>query len=55
MKLENQLIVTFQTSPNIIFGNNAIENVAEILNKNEVRRLLIITDKGVINSGYSIG
>jgi alcohol dehydrogenase len=45
--------ITFHTSPNIIFGANSLQEITEILNKQEANRILVITDKGIVNSGLS--
>jgi len=41
----------FRTTPNILMGTKAIQNVGEEALKLGARRVLIITDKGVLGAG----
>lgn len=45
--MKNELI-TFRTAGSVLFGNNAIEQVADIIGKMKASRILVITDKGVV-------
>jgi alcohol dehydrogenase len=47
----NTDLITFCTAGSVIFGNNAIEQIGEIANKNKTNRILVITDKGVVKCG----
>ena len=36
---------------NVYAGENATENLIHILSENNVKQLLVFTDKGILNSG----
>ena len=44
-------IITFRTAPGIFFGNNALDQVNEIVKTAKAKKILIITDKGIVGCG----
>jgi len=48
--MTNELI-TFQTAGSVLFGNKAIEKLGNIINQMGVKRILVITDKGIVQCG----
>ncbi len=44
-------IIEFRTAGSVVFGNNAIEQVEDIIGKMKTGRILIITDKGIVQCG----
>ena len=44
-------IIEFRTAGSVVFGNNAIEQVEDIIGKMKAGRILIITDKGIVQCG----
>ena len=48
--MKNELI-TFCTAGSVLFGNNVMEQVADIIGKMKASKVLVITDKGVVQCG----
>ena len=46
---------TFQAPPNILFEPGASRKIAEIVGSYSVRRVLLVTDKGVRDAGLTKG
>ena len=44
-------IITFRTAPGIFFGNNALDQVNDIVKTAKAKKILIITDKGIVGCG----
>ena len=47
----NTELNTFCTAGSVIFGNNSIEQVSDIIQKLKASKILVITDKGVVQCG----
>jgi alcohol dehydrogenase len=43
--------ITFSTSNSILFGNNAVEQIPMIIKKMGAQRILVVTDKGLVQCG----
>ena len=43
--------ITFRTAPAIFFGNHALDHVNDIVKSIKAKRILIITDKGIVDCG----
>lgn len=41
---------TFNTAGTVLFGNNALEQIPEILKTNGVQKILVITDRGLVEN-----
>jgi alcohol dehydrogenase class IV len=44
-------IITFRTAPAILFGNHVLEHISDIVKSKKAKRILIITDKGIVGCG----
>jgi alcohol dehydrogenase len=44
-------IITFRTAGSVFFGNNAIEQLGKIIEQIRAKRILVITDKGIVQCG----
>jgi alcohol dehydrogenase len=44
-------LISFRTSDTILFGNNAIDQVQDIIKTMNAKRILVITDKGIVRCG----
>ena len=44
-------IITFRTAPAIFFGNHVLEHNSDIVKSTKAKRILIITDKGIVGCG----
>jgi alcohol dehydrogenase len=44
-------LITFQTAGSVLFGNKAIEALGNIIDQIDAKRILVITDKGIVQCG----
>ncbi len=44
-------MITFRTAGSVFFGNNAIEQLGKIIEQIQPRRILVVSDKGIVQCG----
>ncbi|WP_164745727.1 iron-containing alcohol dehydrogenase [Neobacillus mesonae] len=49
--MANHGLATIKNTTEIIWGSGAVENVSSIIEKNKVKRVLVVTDPGIVKSG----